>query len=102
MHFNFKCSKNIIHRNLNPGTIFIDEMNVLKIRDFAHARILLQDDTQLTHFHINSGYESPELMCRGYYNEKVDIFVAGTIMAELFLKKKLIKVTPHLSHTYFF
>lgn len=80
-------SANILHRDLTPSNILIDnEMNV-KICDFGLARGLEEDHKMSTPYVVARWYRSPELLL-GYENayKPLDIWSFGCIMAELIQK----------------
>lgn len=80
---NFLHRKNILHRNLNPKTIWLDEDMHPKVFDFSSSRECSPNlDTQKTLVRSDSiNYQSPEL----FLNEKdygfpVDIFALGRLI----------------------
>ena len=74
----------MIHHDLKPGNILIDENCDLKICDFGLA------EAQKTGFDPTSFYRAPEIMLMWQkYNEKIDIWSAGCIFAEMLMGKPL-------------
>ena len=76
---------NMIHRDLTPDNIFIDEnTNKIKIGDFGVSKILTNTKnyakTQIGKFN----YVAPEILKGLEYNNKVDIYSLGCIIYELF------------------
>ena len=76
----------IVHRDLKPENIFINDNMKIKIGDFGISKQLNFDKTHaLT---INKArtdyYASPELLIKGIFNEKSDIYSLGCIIYELF------------------
>lgn len=84
----FMHSRDIIHRNLHPGVIYLtnSEQEVpLKIADFDYARVanLKSIAGQISDLGTE-GYAAPELWMEDGYDFRVDIFSAGVIIYELF------------------
>ena len=107
----------IIHRDIKPGNIYIDENCIVKIGDFGSARISPQkksnseDDVEeeekkdedkknkknenkdkrpLTPGVGTKWYKAPEIIFGGkHYDKSVDIWSFGCLMAELFLLEPL-------------
>jgi serine/threonine protein kinase len=77
-------SKEIVHRDLKPENVLFTEDERIKICDFGSSKFI-HEDTKSTPYIVSRYYRSPELILGAYsYNEKIDIFAAGCIMAELF------------------
>ena len=80
--------KKIIHRDLTPDNIFINEYNKIKIGDFGVSKRLgtfkRTAYTQVGKLH----YIAPEIELGGKYNNKVDIYALGCIIYELFTLDK--------------
>lgn len=75
--------KNILHRDLKTGNIFITQQNVIKIGDFGIAKIL-STQTPNASTVIGTPYNetSPEV-CQGRrYTKKSDIWAAGCVLYE--------------------
>ena len=76
---------NLIHRDLTPDNIFIDENNNIKIGDFGISKIL-SNNTKYTKSQTGKyHYFAPEMELGKKYNNKVDIYSFGCIIYELFL-----------------
>ena len=80
--------KKIIHRDLTPDNIFINEYNRIKIGDFGVSKRLgtfkRTAYTQVGKLH----YIAPEIELGEKYNNKVDIYALGCIIYELFTLDK--------------
>lgn len=77
-------SKNIVHRDLKPENILFTEDDRVKICDFGSSKFIYED-TKSTPYIVSRYYRAPELLLgMNNYNEKIDIFAAGCIFAELF------------------
>lgn len=85
-------SAGVIHRDLKPDNIMVnlDTCN-LKITDFGLARGVNKGaDSSLTDYVITRWWRAPEVICNaGNYDEKIDIWSTGCILAELLLKRPI-------------
>lgn len=87
-------SADIIHRDLKPSNIAVNEDCELKILDFGLAR---QTEDQMTGYVATRWYRAPEIMLNWmHYNQTVDIWSVGCIMAELLTGKTLFPGTDHI------
>ena len=79
-------SKNIIHRDLKPENIFMNSKKEIKIGDFGISKQL--DSYKKYTMTVNKAgtqdYTSPEIIRKGIYNYKTDIYSLGCIIYELF------------------
>ncbi|KAJ9489498.1 hypothetical protein VN97_g3785 [Penicillium thymicola] len=88
-------SAGVIHRDLKPSNILVNENCDLKICDFGLARI---QESHMTGYVSTRYYRAPEIMLTWRkYNEKVDIWSAGCIFAELLLGEPLLPGTNHIN-----
>lgn len=96
-----RCS--VVHRDLKPGNILIDRNCRLKICDFGLARSCAKhsdaDSQQLLTMYVTTRwYRAPELLCfNTAYGAPVDMWSAGCIIAELFLRQPLFPGTDQLN-----
>uniref|UniRef100_A0A2H1V829 mitogen-activated protein kinase n=1 Tax=Spodoptera frugiperda TaxID=7108 RepID=A0A2H1V829_SPOFR len=80
-------SAGIIHRDLKPSNIAVNEDCELKILDFGLAR---PTETEMTGYVATRWYRAPEIMLNWmHYNQTVDIWSVGCIMAELLTGRTL-------------
>ncbi|ELU14889.1 hypothetical protein CAPTEDRAFT_20998 [Capitella teleta] len=87
-------SAGIIHRDLKPSNIAVNEDCELKILDFGLAR---QADDEMTGYVATRWYRAPEIMLNWMrYNQTVDVWSVGCIMAELLTGKPLFPGTDHI------
>ena len=81
--------KNIIHRDVKPENLLVDENMNLKLCDFGFARkISLNQENNnvdaMTDYVATRWYRSPELLLsNGIYGPEVDYWAIGCIMGEL-------------------
>ncbi|XP_028034507.1 mitogen-activated protein kinase p38b-like isoform X2 [Bombyx mandarina] len=89
-------SAGIIHRDLKPSNIAVNEDCELKILDFGLAR---PTETEMTGYVATRWYRAPEIMLNWmHYNQTVDIWSVGCIMAELLTGRTLFPGTDHMDH----
>ncbi|CAH2050743.1 unnamed protein product, partial [Iphiclides podalirius] len=87
-------SAGIIHRDLKPSNIAVNEDCELKILDFGLAR---PTETEMTGYVATRWYRAPEIMLNWmHYNQTVDIWSVGCIMAELLTSRTLFPGSDHI------
>uniref|UniRef100_A0A2R8N987 Protein kinase domain-containing protein n=1 Tax=Callithrix jacchus TaxID=9483 RepID=A0A2R8N987_CALJA len=80
----------ILHRDLKPQNLLIDDKGTIKLADFGLARASGIPIRVYTHEVVTLWYRSPEvLLGSARYSTPVDIWSIGTIFAELATKKPL-------------
>merc|ERR1711894_176726 len=87
-------SAGIIHRDLKPSNIAVNEDCELKILDFGLAR---HECDEMTGYVATRWYRAPEIMLNWmHYNQTVDLWSVGCIMAEMLTGKTLFPGTDHI------
>jgi mitogen-activated protein kinase 15 len=90
----FVHSANISHRDIKPSNILIDKNCTIKLADFGLAR-LMQDiekyvDPVLTDYVATRWYRAPEVLLGApKYDQGIDIWGVGCIIAEVYISKPL-------------
>ncbi|KAJ5779360.1 hypothetical protein N7457_007080 [Penicillium paradoxum] len=80
-------SAGVVHRDLDPGNILINQNCDLKICDFGLARV---QEPQMTGYVSTRYYRAPEIILSWQrYDEEVDIWSAGCIFGEMLQGKPL-------------
>jgi len=85
-------SFNIMHRDLKPENILmVLNNNLIKIADFGTAKEVPEfKDGSLTDYVCTRWYRAPECTLKSKnYDEKIDIWAIGCIMAELYTLKPI-------------
>jgi len=81
---NYCHENNVVHRDLKPHNILIDNNQQLKLADFGLSRELGIYVRTCTSEVVTLWYRSPDVLCGNqHYGKSVDIWSLGCIMAEL-------------------
>lgn len=80
----------IMHRDIKPGNIFIDENCEVKVGDFGSSRIINSSIKTVTPQIGTKWYKAPEIIFgKKDYDKYIDIWSFGCLVAELFLLEPL-------------
>jgi mitogen-activated protein kinase 15 len=85
--------RKVIHRDLKPSNLLINSDSTVKLCDFGLARTFAEGNhsqVMMTDYVSTRWYRSPELIIgSNHYNEGVDMWAVGCIVAELYGGKPL-------------
>ncbi|KAM0822998.1 hypothetical protein ACQ4PT_071161 [Festuca glaucescens] len=81
----------IMHMDLKPANILIDDNMVAKITDFGLSRMVENSQTKTTNRFLSPGYSAPEYIDSGTMSPSYDVYSLGIIIIQL--------VTGHRSVT---
>ncbi|KAL6124838.1 hypothetical protein ACLB2K_077347 [Fragaria x ananassa] len=100
------CDMKILHFDIKPHNILLDENFIPKVSDFGLARLCPSDDSSLilTAARGTIGYIAPELFYKniGSVSNKADMYSFGMLLMEIAGKRKnLNAVAAHSSQIYF-
>ncbi|KAF3433877.1 hypothetical protein FNV43_RR24980 [Rhamnella rubrinervis] len=100
------CNMQILHFDIKPHNILLDENFVPKVSDFGLARLCPLDKSivSLTAARGTMGYMAPELFYRniGGVSYKADVYSFGMLLMEMASRRKnLNAVAEHTSQIYF-
>ncbi|NXD87876.1 CDK3 kinase, partial [Halcyon senegalensis] len=86
----FCHSHRVIHRDLKPQNLLINEAGAIKLADFGLARAFGVPLRAYTHEVVTLWYRAPEILlgCK-YYSTAVDIWSIGCIFGEMVTRKAL-------------
>ncbi|GMR57492.1 hypothetical protein PMAYCL1PPCAC_27687, partial [Pristionchus mayeri] len=93
--------RRVLHRDLKPQNILVNEKGVLKFADFGLARAISIPVRPLTHEVVTLWYRAPEVLLGGQrYCMGVDQWSIGCIFAEIASKKLLFDGDSEIDQLY--
>ena len=100
------CSIRILHFDIKPQNILLDEDLCPKISDFGLARLCQRKDSIVSMLGTRGtiGYIAPEVFSRGFggVSYKADVYSYGMLVLEMLGKRKNLNVgASHTSEKYF-
>uniref|UniRef100_A0A0N5C8Q6 Mitogen-activated protein kinase n=1 Tax=Strongyloides papillosus TaxID=174720 RepID=A0A0N5C8Q6_STREA len=89
-------SSGVIHRDLKPNNIGLNNDCTVKLLDFGLSRCT-ENQLHFTKNVVTLFYRAPEVLLALKYNEKIDVWSVGCIMAELITGKVFFNARDELS-----
>jgi len=84
MYLHEECSTQIIHCDIKPQNILLDEYFMPRISDFGLAKLLLAEQTRAhTQRRGTVGYFAPEWFSKASISAKVDVYSFGVMLLEI-------------------
>ena len=91
----------ILHRDLKPQNLLVDQRGTVKLADFGLARAFGLPIRTYTHEVVTLWYRAPEVLLSGAdYSTPVDIWSVGCIFAEIAEKKPLFPGDSEIDELY--
>ncbi|XVF03863.1 hypothetical protein REPUB_Repub05bG0029600 [Reevesia pubescens] len=88
-----ECSKQIIHCDIKPQNILLDDSLTAKISDFGLAKLLINNNTRtLTGIRGTKGYVAPEWFRNTPVTVKVDVYSFGVMLLEIICCRKCVEI----------
>ncbi|KAL2318179.1 hypothetical protein Fmac_032055 [Flemingia macrophylla] len=95
------CEMKILHFDIKPHNILLDEKFTPKVSDFGLAKLYPIDDdiVTMTAARGTIGYMAPELFYKniGRISHKADVYSFGMLLMEMASKRK--NLNPHVEHS---
>ncbi|KAK6754782.1 hypothetical protein RB195_013646 [Necator americanus] len=77
-------TRRVLHRDLKPQNLLVDNSGVIKLADFGLARNFSIPSRVYTHEVVTLWYRAPEILLGGrYYSTAIDIWSLGCIFSEM-------------------
>ncbi|KAI9125924.1 hypothetical protein K1719_003342 [Acacia pycnantha] len=93
LYLHEECKVCIVHCNIKPHNILLDEMWTAKISDFGFARLSIQEYSRIRSSNeLASGYVAPERQTDASTSIKVDIYSYGVVLLEIICCRRNIDV----------
>ncbi|KAI5332342.1 hypothetical protein L3X38_022471 [Prunus dulcis] len=79
----------VVHCNVKPSNIILDDFMVAHVADFGIARLLGEGDSMTQTMTLaTTGYMVPEFGMEGIISTKVDVYSFGIVPMETFTRRK--------------
>jgi hypothetical protein len=93
MYLHEECSTQIIHCDIKPQNILLDDYFTAKISDFGLAKLLMSQQTRtLTGIRGTKGYVAPEWFKNIPVTVKVDVYSFGVMLLEIICCRRCVEI----------
>ncbi|CAL4974622.1 unnamed protein product [Urochloa decumbens] len=100
-----RCNTRIVHFDIKPQNILLDQDFCPKISDFGLAKLCRQKESKISNVGARGtiGYIAPEVFLRNYgaVGSKADVYSYGMVILEMVGARKQIEVSTDSSSKYF-
>ncbi|KAI5074561.1 hypothetical protein GOP47_0010522 [Adiantum capillus-veneris] len=84
------CSPPVVHRDVKPSNIFLDDNQEACLTDFGIARPLFGGEADVTAIMGSFGYVAPEYVTSGTLALEADVYSFGVVVLELLCGRRVI------------
>jgi len=99
------CDQRIVHFDIKPHNILLDQNFNPKISDFGHAKLCSKDQSvvSMTTARGTMGYIAPEVFSRNFgdVSYKADVYSFGMLLLEIIGGRKNVDIEENTSQVYF-
>ncbi|EFJ22665.1 hypothetical protein SELMODRAFT_104776, partial [Selaginella moellendorffii] len=89
-----ECNQQIIHLDVKPENILLDNNFVAKVADFGLSKLIDRDKSKvITNMRGTPGYLAPEWMHQSSVTTKADVYSFGMVLLELICGRETIDLT---------
>ncbi|KAK9992603.1 hypothetical protein SO802_027588 [Lithocarpus litseifolius] len=95
LYLHEECDTQIIHCDIKPQNVLLDNNNTAKIADFGLAKLLMPNQTRTnTNVRGKMGYIAPEWLKNASVTAKVDVYSFGVMLLEIIYCRKHMELHP--------
>ncbi|KAK4587264.1 hypothetical protein RGQ29_024113, partial [Quercus rubra] len=95
LYLHEECETQIIHCDIKPQNVLLDNNNTAKIADFGLAKLLMPNQTRTnTNVRGTMGYIAPEWLKNAPVTAKVDVYSFGVMLLEIIYCRKHMELHP--------
>ncbi|MCL7032909.1 hypothetical protein MKW94_020167 [Papaver nudicaule] len=95
MYLHEECNTQIIHCDIKPQNILLDDNFTARISDFGLAKLLVSNQTRTcTGIRGTRGYVAPEWFRNTPVSAKVDVYSFGVMLLEIVCCRKAVELEP--------